>query len=85
MRYDSDESMGLIFDGNEPLTMAEVAKRLNDAPRWMDRPDRPGTWVCDDSAGRYPPIGVNLTQEMLDKGDPFVSKRVYGPIPEDVQ
>ena len=65
----------------------EVARRLNDAPRWMDRPDRPGTWVCvgsdTDGFGRIPDCVIHITQEMLDKGAPFVSKRVYGPIPED--
>jgi len=39
MRYGHDESMGLIFDGNEPLPMAEVAKRLNAMQKVCDRLD----------------------------------------------
>mgnify|MGYP005610140499 CR=1 FL=1 len=67
---------------------AEVMKENNnDAPRWMDRPDRPGTWVYarikTGEYGEMPDVAINLTQEEIDKGAPFVSKRVYGPIPED--
>jgi len=51
------------------------------APRWMDRPDRPGRWLCVN--GDLPDCAVSLTQEMINKGAPFASKRVYGPIPED--
>ena len=80
MRY--SHRNGVIFDGDHSILTAEVAKRLNDAPRWMDRPDRPGLWVLP---GQYAERVRYLSQEMIDKGIPLYSSRVYGPIPEDVQ
>jgi hypothetical protein len=73
----------MIFDGDHSMPMAEVARRLNESPRWMDRPSGPGMWVCVDDDKRFPDVAINLTQEQIDSGAPFASKRVYGPIPED--
>ena len=85
--YDSKAGTCESCDGAGYLGAKVHTHSNNDAPRWMDRPDRPGTWVCarikTGEYGEMPDVAINLTQEEIDKGAPFVSKRVYGPIPED--
>lgn len=85
-RYDfteTDDVSGFIVDGGlQRLSMSEVARRLNEAPRWMDRPNRPGAWIHiqENTGVRF----INdFTQESLDAGLPLNASRVYGPIPED--
>ena len=60
--------------------------RLSESiPQWMERPSGPGRWVCEElpkGSRRIGPIIVNLTDEDLNRGAPFYTTRVYGPIPE---
>lgn len=57
---------------------------------WRDRPTGPGIWLCvkdrvtsdaADSIIRASLLGLNA--EDLERGAPFASSRVYGPIPPD--
>jgi hypothetical protein len=58
-------------------------QEAGEPPRWMDRPSGPGMWVIVDDDKRFPDVAINLTQEQIDSGAPFASKRVFGPIPKD--
>jgi hypothetical protein len=52
-------------------------------PQWMDRPSTPGMWLCVPSKGNtFKQIVVcDLDQSDIDRGAPFHTSRVYGPIP----
>lgn len=60
--------------------------RRTERPAWHKRPTGPGMWVCwaEDQTARIFPIGpiLKLTQEDLDRGSPFSTACVYGPILE---
>ena len=50
-------------------------------PEWSFRPSGPGIWLCvADEKNRL--IGLELTDEDLERGAPFRTKCVYGPIPD---
>ena len=73
----------LMYGSNKvpPQLLLDVAAEL--APRWMDRPDRPGLWLLDGITDK-PSLrwsAMLLNQEDLDLGAPFGTRRVYGPVP----
>jgi len=54
-------------------------------PKWMKRPSCPGIWLCQRSNRLNSPYrwtGLDLTQDDIDRGAPFATDIVYGPIPE---
>lgn len=52
-------------------------------PRWMDQPDQPGLWLldCVTQKGNLRWSAMWLEQDDLDRGAPFGTTRVYGPVP----
>lgn len=83
----------MLFDARVLLqTVSAMAGGQPAAPykmaEWMDKPSCPGIWVCvgvDWADGSFPPAVIDLSQEDLDRGAPFRTTRVYGPIPKDDQ
>ena len=51
-----------------------------DEPAWHDRPTGPGLWYC--IGDKYKGTVVLLSQYDLERGAPFYSTKVYGPIPK---
>ena len=54
------------------------------SPRWMDRPNGPGLWLCDAGVGEriFPRIAaVELSENDIKHGAPFRTVAVFGPIP----
>ncbi len=59
-----------------------------DAPAWHDKPTCPGWWLCvSEVKSMWKDSKVSTfqfwTQEDLDRGCPFHTSRVFGPIPAD--
>ena len=51
-------------------------------PTWMRRPCCPGLWVCKaDETQKSRDFVLELTQNDLDRGAPFLTSVVFGPIP----
>jgi hypothetical protein len=50
--------------------------------RYMDRPDEPGMWVCFNDSKEFLMTVLYLDQDDLNRGAPFHTQRVYGPIPD---
>ena len=50
-------------------------------PQWRDKPSEPGWWVCSNHSREWYASALFLTQDDLDRGAPFFSLAVYGPIP----
>lgn len=53
-------------------------------PRWMKRPSCPGIWLCwpGMNGRREYTNGLCLTAEDIERGAPFETECVFGPIPE---
>jgi hypothetical protein len=53
-------------------------------PDWYYRPSGPGIWVCVNWEGPLytRDFVMRLTQEEIDRGVPFHTQMVFGPIPE---
>ena len=52
-------------------------------PAWRKRPTCPGIWVCVGELeldGKF--VVLRLSQDDLDRGSPFRTSQVYGPISE---
>ena len=64
-------------------TLITLADAYCDGPDWHDRPTVPGRWMLDCDNEDHVRIWCDYTQEDIDYGAPFVSIRVYGPIPPD--
>jgi hypothetical protein len=62
-------------------------EEVQPVPQWMDRPNAPGMWVClaSDKSTFRQPIVCFLSQYDIDRGAPFYTLRVYGPIPTESQ
>jgi len=62
---------------------ASDAKNTASQPRWAMRPSGPGMWVClPETGSAFPkPVVIDLTQSDIDRGAPFRSSCVFGPIP----
>jgi hypothetical protein len=90
MTIDLNAAAERILAGREPAeflmsdarAIARVARAI---PQWMDRPSTPGMWLCvPDNSNTFKQLVVTwLSQPDLDRGAPFHTRRVYGPIPAD--
>jgi len=51
-------------------------------PKWMDRPDAAGLWVCECPPGEsFKRTILDLDADDLKRGAPFHTRAVFGPIP----
>lgn len=80
--FDTCQVIQEAVDANYQSLRAEVGEQ----PQWMDRPNQPGMWVCiGGKAGgieKLQDAALHLMQADLDRGAPFCTVRVYGPIPD---
>ena len=65
------------------MSIAEKTRVFDDTPTWRERPTLPGlyVWQAEPDTALPNDFGVlELDQEDIDRGAPFLAKRVYGPI-----
>ena len=65
------------------MSIAEKTRVFDDTPTWRDRPTLPGLYMCESLPDTIVPnefVVLDLDQEDIDRGAPFATKRVYGPI-----
>lgn len=86
------DSISVGWGNRDLVPVFEQAALACDTPAWHDRPTCPGLWLSMHEPSS--PIGASflkflqsmtmllLEKEDLDRGAPFFSLRVYGPIPE---
>jgi len=62
---------------------------VSEQPQWMRRPSGPGKWVCkSDQSGRdigFHQTILDLDADDIERGAPFHTECVYGPIPSPPQ
>ncbi len=88
MKGIQNDLIGRYQRANGVLTkrVEELEAELSQQPAWHDKPTGPGLWVCwfHPRGGKVQmPSVVDLAEEDLDRGAPFYTSRVYGPIPAD--
>lgn len=57
-----------------------LLRLVRDTSAWRERPTCPGVWICYADDRRL--VVLNLTQDDLDRGSPFRTRCVYGPVSE---
>ncbi len=89
------KQLNLAFEKGQQIGREEAAEAISGLQteliqseqaaeaQWMERPSGPGLWVCI-GKGRLngQDTVLKLSQHDLDRGSPFETKMVYGPIPE---
>lgn len=79
----------LTWPSNDRLCfwlMQQMDRLKASSPSWQDRPTGPGLWVCMSKPwhdGKMSDVVLMLSQEDIDRGEPFNVSRVFGPIPAD--
>lgn len=75
----------ITLDGVTLMSDKQTTTVVPAAPSWMKRPNCPGMWVCvgDDTNTimRGKATVLTLSQLDIDRGAPFATQSVYGPIP----
>lgn len=86
-----------LLDGEEPSGVCNepwetvrqrIAALVKQTVDYHDRPTGPGRWVCMSKPwadGKMSDVVVDLSQDDLDRGAPFHTARVYGPLPVDTK
>jgi hypothetical protein len=83
---DRAEGNAVLFS-QASVIVPELLDEVKRAPGWHERPTGPGLWVCMPDLNAFPRltqiIGLELDQEDIDRGAPFNTLCVFGPIPAD--
>jgi hypothetical protein len=68
-----------------PSLAVALADAWLESPQWMERPSGPGLWLCRpaENATFKQDVVCSLNQHDIDRGSPFHTRAVYGPIPAE--
>lgn len=76
------EAKGLITrNTSKARSIQLVGNAAPVIPAWHPRPTCPGVWLCPPSKKIAQWVSLALSQDDINRGAPFLSDAVFGPIP----